>query len=66
MVYSVRIFHRWEFCGMTLFLHQVVLYMCVPDVTHKFLPGYAGGVQDGARTPAGKAPEKKKVVFGDF
>ncbi|XP_041741153.1 7-dehydrocholesterol reductase [Coregonus clupeaformis] len=32
---------------------QVVLYMCVPDITHKFLPGYAGGVQDGARTPAG-------------
>jgi len=27
--------------------------MCVPDVTHKFIPGYVGGVQDGARTPAG-------------
>lgn len=28
--------------------------MCIPDVTHKFLPGYVGGVQEGARTPAGK------------
>uniref|UniRef100_A0A8C2CVS2 7-dehydrocholesterol reductase n=1 Tax=Cyprinus carpio TaxID=7962 RepID=A0A8C2CVS2_CYPCA len=32
---------------------QVVLYMCVPDIMHKILPGYVGGVQDGARTPAG-------------
>lgn len=32
---------------------QVFLYMCVPDVTHKVIPGYVGGVQDGARTPAG-------------
>ncbi|XP_046897827.1 7-dehydrocholesterol reductase [Hypomesus transpacificus] len=32
---------------------QVVLYMCVPDITHKFLPGYVGGVQEGSRTPAG-------------
>ncbi|XP_015194019.1 7-dehydrocholesterol reductase isoform X2 [Lepisosteus oculatus] len=32
---------------------QIVLYMCVPDVCHKFLPGYVGGVQDGAHTPAG-------------
>ncbi|XP_010764156.1 7-dehydrocholesterol reductase-like [Notothenia coriiceps] len=32
---------------------QVFLYMCVPDITHKFIPGYVGGVQDGARTPAG-------------
>lgn len=32
---------------------QVFLYMCIPDVTHKFIPGYVGGVQDGARTPAG-------------
>ncbi|RVE74886.1 hypothetical protein OJAV_G00026690 [Oryzias javanicus] len=32
---------------------QVFLYLCVPDVTHKFIPGYVGGVQDGARTPAG-------------
>ncbi len=28
--------------------------MCVPDIMHKILPGYVGGVQDGARTPAGK------------
>lgn len=34
-------------------LLQVFLYLCVPDVTHKFIPGYVGGVQDGARTPAG-------------
>ncbi|TSL68253.1 7-dehydrocholesterol reductase [Bagarius yarrelli] len=32
---------------------QVVLYTCIPDVTHKLLPGYVGGVQEGARTPAG-------------
>ncbi|XP_054626706.1 7-dehydrocholesterol reductase isoform X2 [Dunckerocampus dactyliophorus] len=32
---------------------QVVLYTCVPDVMHKVLPGYVGGVQEGARTPAG-------------
>lgn len=32
---------------------QVFLYMCVPDVIHKVIPGYVGGVQDGARTPAG-------------
>uniref|UniRef100_A0A3Q2PSM6 7-dehydrocholesterol reductase n=1 Tax=Fundulus heteroclitus TaxID=8078 RepID=A0A3Q2PSM6_FUNHE len=32
---------------------QVFLYMCIPDVAHKFIPGYVGGVQDGARTPAG-------------
>ncbi|XP_075044546.1 7-dehydrocholesterol reductase [Mixophyes fleayi] len=32
---------------------QVFLYMLVPDICHKFLPGYAGGVQEGARTPAG-------------
>ncbi|KAJ3593543.1 hypothetical protein NHX12_005877 [Muraenolepis orangiensis] len=32
---------------------QLFLYMCIPDITHKILPGYVGGVQDGARTPAG-------------
>ncbi|XP_029438669.1 7-dehydrocholesterol reductase isoform X2 [Rhinatrema bivittatum] len=32
---------------------QVFLYMAVPDLCHKFLPGYAGGIQEGARTPAG-------------
>lgn len=32
---------------------QAFLYMCVPDITHKVIPGYVGGVQDGARTPAG-------------
>nr|XP_061819553.1 7-dehydrocholesterol reductase-like [Nerophis lumbriciformis] len=34
-------------------LFQVLLYMCIPDVLHKVLPGYVGGVQEGARTPAG-------------
>uniref|UniRef100_A0A3Q2ZB96 7-dehydrocholesterol reductase n=1 Tax=Hippocampus comes TaxID=109280 RepID=A0A3Q2ZB96_HIPCM len=34
-------------------IFQVVLYMCLPDILHKVLPGYVGGVQDGARTPAG-------------
>lgn len=32
---------------------QAFLYMCVPDITHKMIPGYVGGVQGGARTPAG-------------
>ncbi|XP_068177002.1 7-dehydrocholesterol reductase [Antennarius striatus] len=32
---------------------QAFLYLCVPDVLHELLPGYVGGVQDGARTPAG-------------
>ncbi|KAM9302403.1 7-dehydrocholesterol reductase [Gastrophryne carolinensis] len=32
---------------------QVFLYMVIPDVCHKFLPGYVGGVQEGALTPAG-------------
>lgn len=32
---------------------QVFLYMFVPDVCHKFLYGYVGGVQEGACTPAG-------------
>lgn len=32
---------------------QAFLYMCVPDVTHKIIPAYVGGIQDGARTPAG-------------
>ncbi|NXW79814.1 7-dehydrocholesterol reductase isoform X2 [Hirundo rustica] len=32
---------------------QVVLYMSIPDFCHKFLPGYVGGVQEGAVTPAG-------------
>lgn len=27
--------------------------MFVPDFCHKFLPGYVGGVQEGAVTPAG-------------
>uniref|UniRef100_A0A1A8H8Y4 7-dehydrocholesterol reductase n=1 Tax=Nothobranchius korthausae TaxID=1143690 RepID=A0A1A8H8Y4_9TELE len=33
---------------------QVFLYVCVPDVVHKFLPCYVGGVQGGALTPAGE------------
>ncbi|CAJ0966552.1 unnamed protein product [Ranitomeya imitator] len=32
---------------------QVFLYVLLPDICHKFLPGYVGGVQEGARTPAG-------------
>lgn len=32
---------------------QVLLYMLLPDFCHKFLPGYVGGVQEGAVTPAG-------------
>ncbi|XP_049748746.1 7-dehydrocholesterol reductase isoform X2 [Elephas maximus indicus] len=32
---------------------QVVLYSLLPDFCHKFLPGYIGGVQEGAVTPAG-------------
>lgn len=31
---------------------QVLLYM-LPDFCHKFLPGYVGGVQEGAVTPTG-------------
>lgn len=27
--------------------------MVLPDFCHKFLPGYVGGVQEGAVTPAG-------------
>lgn len=32
---------------------QVLLYMGLPDFCHKILPGYVGGVQEGAITPAG-------------
>ncbi|XP_059832029.1 7-dehydrocholesterol reductase isoform X2 [Hypanus sabinus] len=32
---------------------QVFLYICVPDVCHKLFPGYIGGIQNGACTPAG-------------
>lgn len=32
---------------------QVFLYALLPDVCHKFLPGYVGGIQEGAVTPAG-------------
>ncbi|XP_048462858.1 7-dehydrocholesterol reductase [Rhincodon typus] len=31
---------------------QVFLYMCAPDICHKLILGYVGGVQDGACTPA--------------
>jgi hypothetical protein len=34
-------------------LFQVLLYMWLPDFCHRFLPGYVGGVQEGAVTPAG-------------
>lgn len=33
---------------------QVLLYVLLPDFCHKFLPGYVGGVQEGAMTPAGE------------
>lgn len=36
-------------------LPQVLLYVALPDVCHRFLPGYVGGVQEGAVTPAGNA-----------
>ncbi|XP_032626250.1 7-dehydrocholesterol reductase isoform X2 [Chelonoidis abingdonii] len=32
---------------------QVMLYILFPDFCHKFLPGYVGGVQEGAVTPTG-------------
>uniref|UniRef100_A0A8C8ZF66 7-dehydrocholesterol reductase n=1 Tax=Prolemur simus TaxID=1328070 RepID=A0A8C8ZF66_PROSS len=32
---------------------QVLLYTWLPDFCHKFVPGYVGGVQEGAVTPAG-------------
>ncbi|KAB1251370.1 7-dehydrocholesterol reductase [Camelus dromedarius] len=32
---------------------QVLLYTMIPDFCHKVLPGYVGGVQEGAVTPAG-------------
>ncbi|EHH55994.1 7-dehydrocholesterol reductase [Macaca fascicularis] len=32
---------------------QVLLYTSLPDFCHKFLPGYVGGIQEGAVTPAG-------------
>uniref|UniRef100_A0A8C6IC30 7-dehydrocholesterol reductase n=4 Tax=Mus TaxID=862507 RepID=A0A8C6IC30_MUSSI len=32
---------------------QVLLYSWLPDFCHRFLPGYVGGVQEGAITPAG-------------
>ncbi|KAG3284438.1 7-dehydrocholesterol reductase [Ictidomys tridecemlineatus] len=32
---------------------QVLLYTMLPDFCHRFLPGYVGGVQEGAVTPAG-------------
>lgn len=41
--------------------------MCVPDAVHKFMPGYVGGVQDGALTPAGKPVmliRTKQIVIG--
>lgn len=38
-------------------LSQVLLYVSLPDFLHKFLPGYVGGVQEGAVTPAGNLPE---------
>ncbi|XP_028916960.1 7-dehydrocholesterol reductase isoform X2 [Ornithorhynchus anatinus] len=34
-------------------IFQVLLYILLPDFCHKFLPGYVGGVQEGAITPSG-------------
>lgn len=34
---------------------QVLLYTSLPDFCHKFLPGYVGGIQEGAVTPAGSS-----------
>lgn len=36
---------------------QVLLYVLLPDFCHRFLPGYVGGTQEGAVTPAGNLPE---------
>lgn len=41
---------------------QVFLYMCIPDITHKMIPGYVGGVQDGARTPAGNEDLNQDLI----
>lgn len=37
----------------TWLVFQVFLYVSLPDIFHKFVPGYVGGVQKGSRTPAG-------------
>ncbi|XP_027685940.2 7-dehydrocholesterol reductase isoform X4 [Chelonia mydas] len=45
----------WKAANIYIFwvTFQVMLYILVPDFCHKFLPGYVGGVQEGALTPAG-------------
>lgn len=44
-------------------MSQVLLYMLLPDFCHKFLPGYVGGVQEGAVTPAGnRAPSSSGLL----
>lgn len=35
------------------FTFQVALYVGLPDILHKIIPGYRGGRQEGAITPAG-------------
>uniref|UniRef100_UPI00358F1111 7-dehydrocholesterol reductase n=1 Tax=Myxine glutinosa TaxID=7769 RepID=UPI00358F1111 len=35
------------------FASQVFAYVALPDICHKFIPGYVGGIQEGARTPSG-------------
>ncbi len=34
-------------------LLQLILALSLPDLLHRFLPGYRGGLQEGAPTPAG-------------
>uniref|UniRef100_UPI00358F16CD 7-dehydrocholesterol reductase-like n=1 Tax=Myxine glutinosa TaxID=7769 RepID=UPI00358F16CD len=34
------------------FASQVFAYVALPDICHKFIPGYVGGIQEGARTPS--------------
>lgn len=42
---------------LQLSVFQVLLYVLLPDFCHRFLPGYVGGIQEGAVTPAGNLPE---------
>ena len=52
--------------GWNISAFQVLLYMLLPDFCHKFLPGYVGGVQEGAVTPAGNlgsAPARPMPPF---
>lgn len=46
---------EWSVWGLYAiwFAFQLLLALSVPDILHKFLPGYRGGKQLGAITPAG-------------